>query len=112
MNRATRPPDRRDEVGQALAETLLAILIALGPSVAAVGLARAQWERFRCARAVFERTHEVMVRGSVPALPSEAIAGGGPRVRIMPTSTGFRGEAVCGGARERVELPRLEAAQW
>jgi len=65
-------------------------------------LLKAYWDRTRCAYLVFEVAHARLVGRVLP----------GPirvNVSIGEDARSVQGEGVCGSARERVDLNRLEA---
>lgn len=90
--------------GQTLTEfAFLASITAAILSLAAMLLYR-HWERSACAYLVFEATHAR--RASRPE-PKSNIP-----IRVTEDSHSFYGEGVCGKWREKVQLPKLESAQW
>jgi hypothetical protein len=94
----------RDGSGQALLE-LTACIGAAGLALAgATLLLQAAWNRAKCSYLVFETAHARLV-GAVP--PRSLL-----RISVEETPDGVRAEALCGQARERIALPRLESARW
>ena len=95
---------RFDLHGQAILEMILLLLILPGVLSLSGLLIYKKCVRLRCAYFVFESTHAHLIGASLSGSPV--------RVSIQEYDWGVRGEAVCHGMVERVELPWLEKAHW
>ena len=90
--------------GQSLIEVLVVFSLLSLVIFGSASLIYKQWLRLQCAYWVFEATHSYLIGASFERTP---IA-----VSIHEFEWGIRGEGVCRGMLERVELPWLEQASW
>ena len=89
--------------GQALVEFTLCAMIANVALTLAAFLLQSQWNRGKCAYLVFESVHSQLVGRSYPVYSN---------IKIQETEDRVIGVGRCGNSKERVELPKLEAAEW
>ena len=90
--------------GQVLIEFVASVGVALALLAGAGMLFHEEWQRTRCAYAVFEKAHAALIGGL-------SFASTVP-VSLTRGETFVEGQARCGQANERVRLPRLESARW
>ena len=90
--------------GQSLVEFIISLMLSLTCLLMVGSYFRSIGLKSQCAYFVFEKTHAHLI-GAVPTRVSVPI-------QIHESSFQVTGEGKCGRAVERVDLPKLESAQW
>jgi hypothetical protein len=91
------------QTGQALLEMAISFAVITITLTGASWVLKAEWNRFQCAYLTFEAVHAKMT-GSFQRIH--------PKTTVVDNGNSVIGLGVCGGVREQVELPYLEAASW
>ena len=90
--------------GQTLIEFMFSVMIAVFGVYLGGLVLKAEWQRVRCVYLVFEGTHSRLIG----ALSSKRSI----QIQFSESADRVVGVGTCGKIKEKVELPKLEAAQW
>ena len=102
--RGERRVKAEQKSGQSLVEFLCVMLLLSVALVLSSWILDQQWRRLQCAHFVFEATHSYLIGAPPERTPIS--------VMIEELDWGIRGEGICHGLTEKVELPWLEQASW